>query len=504
MSEQNNKVASAIPSIKKIYLLVVLLCALGFSLNLFFSLQNNKALYDLEISALETEVRQSFNQSQDSLNKQFQMVTSHYTQMPAITEAIAAKERDTLLQLAEKDYQTLQRQQPHLYVMHYFDTENVTILRVHKPHSFGDDLTALRPMLSHVNSSKKQVSGFEVGRNGITYRVTTPVFDQQQRHIGVLEFGIKPQFFVDELSKRFAIQSTILVKSASLKNLSYATDFRQVSDFSIILGDELYQRLSLEPQRSSQIIEHAESTYLVISDIGLNSFDGKEVVKFQIVKDITEVYEKREYQMWLHIVMNFALFSLFIFILYIIFNGYHQRLIHALYQLKVSQRKQRIITDASHKDELTHAYNRRFFNEVMAELVSAGELTDHFDSIVFFDLDHFKKINDDYGHLVGDEVLKALATFVSSHFRADDLLFRWGGEEFCLLLKNTSLEFALEKAERLRKQVESRVWPENIPLTISIGVTEIRAEDTLEQLQARVDKLLYQAKQGGRNRTIAE
>ncbi|MDG6778114.1 diguanylate cyclase [Thiomicrorhabdus sp. zzn3] len=502
-AEKHNRID--IPSIGSIFALIVFLCAAGFGTNLYFSVQNKQTLYQSKLNMVKARVQATFQDSLELLNREFSFLVAHYGSMPAITQAIATRDRLKLYDLVASDYLMLKRLEPHLYVMHFFDPENITILRMHKPQSFDDDLTQLRPIVAYVNRNKKQASGFEGGKNGVTYRITTPMFDRNSKHIGALEFGIRPQYFVDALRQKFDIKSRILVKTDSLKNLSYETHFEKISDYSIIYTDDLFKQIKLGVHQDDEFVDYDDRTYLIISDVYLKTYDGRELVRFQILEDVTEFSEKHRYELQFHVMMNVALFSIFFTILYVIFNRYHRKLITAVQALKVSKKVQKEITHSSYRDELTHAYNRRYFNKIMTQLTEKGsEQAEHYNSVIFFDLDYFKKINDDYGHLVGDEILKSLSAFVRSRVRDDDLLFRWGGEEFCLLLQNTSLNEAIEKAEELRVKVAEHTWTNRIELTISIGVTEIRPDDSLVSLQNRLDALLYKAKASGRNRYISE
>lgn len=502
-SEKHNRID--IPSIGSIFALIVFLCAVGFGTNLYFSIQNKQTLYQVKLDMVKNRVQASFHDSLELLNREFSFLVAHYGSMPAITQAIDTRDRLKLYDLVAPDYLMLKRIEPHLYVMHFFDPDNITILRMHKPQSFDDDLSQLRPIVAYVNRTKKQASGFEGGKNGVTYRITTPMFDRNSKHIGTLEFGIRPQYFVDALRQKFNIKSRILVKTASMKALTYKTSFEKIGDYSIVYSDDLFKQIKLGVQQDDEFVDYDDRTYLIISDIYLNTYDGKELVRFQILEDVTDFSEKHRYELQFHVMMNVALFSLFFVILYVSFNRYHRKLIAAVQALKVSRKVQKEITHTSYRDELTHAYNRRYFNKIMTELTETDrEQTEYYNSVIFFDLDYFKKINDDYGHLVGDEILKSLSAFVSSHIRDDDLLFRWGGEEFCLLLQNTTLDEAIEKAEELRVKVTEHTWTSGIELTISIGVTEIRPDDSLVSLQNRLDTLLYKAKSSGRNRYISE
>jgi len=152
-------------------------------------------------------------------------------------------------------------------------------------------------------------------------------------------------------------------------------------------------------------------------------------------------------------------------------------------------------------DSLTHIYNRLHFAHFLdAEIDKVKRYGGTF-SIIFFDLDHFKEVNDNYGHLVGDGVLEQITTIVSSANRSADIFARYGGEEFIILTPETNLSGALIHAERLRNDIEKFNFDTIGHITSSFGATEFIAEtDTVEDLLDRADKALYIAKELGRNR----
>lgn len=156
-------------------------------------------------------------------------------------------------------------------------------------------------------------------------------------------------------------------------------------------------------------------------------------------------------------------------------------------------------------DPLTGAFNRYKFVEIFNQEVLRTQRYNSGLSLIMFDIDHFKIINDQYGHLAGDSTLKEIVAIVRQSIRATDFLIRWGGEEFVILIPEQHLSDAKALAEKLRGIVESHPFP-NIPtsVTASFGVAEYVAGDTLEVLCAHVDCALYQAKHGGRNRVCVE
>ncbi|MBI2711370.1 MAG: GGDEF domain-containing protein [Bdellovibrio sp.] len=162
---------------------------------------------------------------------------------------------------------------------------------------------------------------------------------------------------------------------------------------------------------------------------------------------------------------------------------------------------------AAHTDPLTRIYNKGYLLEALeAEFKRAKALHTEF-SVIFFDLDHFKKVNDTYGHDAGDYVLKELTNLIrTGHIRPKDIFARYGGEEFVILLGNTPAKGAQEIAERIRLAVETHAFVyegKRLPVTTSMGVSELRADiESSSTLLKAADKALYAAKTGGRNRVV--
>ncbi len=155
-------------------------------------------------------------------------------------------------------------------------------------------------------------------------------------------------------------------------------------------------------------------------------------------------------------------------------------------------------------DPLTQVYNRLKFNTILDLEVQRSKRYSRDLSIIIFDIDHFKKVNDTYGHLIGDEVLKGIALLVKNTVRTTDIFARWGGEEFIILLPETPLDGAVIVAERIRKTIEEYIFPEVGTKTCSFGVTIYHndSNETYNQFINRADTHLYSAKNSGRNRVI--
>lgn len=151
-------------------------------------------------------------------------------------------------------------------------------------------------------------------------------------------------------------------------------------------------------------------------------------------------------------------------------------------------------------DVLTRVHNRAYFDTALDAAMKTSSMTGGDLALLAFDIDHFKKVNDTYGHAAGDQVLRVFARQIQRGLKDGDLVARYGGEEFMALLSGVTQEQALKIAERLRAKVQSRPARPDMPaITVSIGVTMHTASDTAEAFKARADRALYQAKANGRN-----
>lgn len=180
----------------------------------------------------------------------------------------------------------------------------------------------------------------------------------------------------------------------------------------------------------------------------------------------------------------------------------HHRLSRTIHELEVSQEA---LAEQATTDSLTHLKNRRQFYTQAGQNLAACRRYGHDMSVLLLDIDHFKKVNDTYGHHAGDEVLVRIAQLLSAMAREGDTVARFGGEEFSILLPETKRLGAAVMGQRIRAVIESEeivVEGRRIPVTVSIGVATLAAEDveSIDQLLNIADRRLYLAKNNGRNR----
>jgi len=158
------------------------------------------------------------------------------------------------------------------------------------------------------------------------------------------------------------------------------------------------------------------------------------------------------------------------------------------------ENEKKLLKQLAYTDPLTKIYNRKMFDSLLKKEKENIKRHNDKSSLIMIDIDYFKKVNDNYGHDIGDKVLKKLTELISKNIRTNDIFARWGGEEFILLLPRTSVDLAYEKAQQLRQLIQDTQLKKLPKFTISAGVTEILATDKRRSCFKRVDEALYKAK----------
>ena len=176
--------------------------------------------------------------------------------------------------------------------------------------------------------------------------------------------------------------------------------------------------------------------------------------------------------------------------------------------IKNLEDQNKVLGEQSSKDPLTGIFNRRVFNEHMTIEFERYRRYKASFSIIFFDIDHFKDVNDKYGHDAGDRVLKGIAKSTLEILRSADVFARYGGEEFAVILFETDIKQAVAVAEKLHEMINETEFDYEglvVPITVSIGVTEVcKSDPDPETVVKRADKLMYRAKQAGRNKVVSD
>ncbi len=322
----------------------------------------------------------------------------------------------------------------------------------------------------------KPIYGFEMNRKEPIYFVILPVFGGQK-----ILGGLKISFSFDVFRQLSGGRCFLLVNKKSLNKfilkdyLPYPLDKDYLinkkelklvdSRLELVKGKKLYLK-----NGKYYILNHIK-----ISDVSNQNF--LKLVYFSESKTIK--YVINEYYKYNYLIV----ISLLLILLIIYF--------YEKFQLQV---------EYSSVDELTKALNRRGCNQKIKNKIK----TDVYASLIMFDIDFFKKINDSYGHDIGDEVLIELSKLVSNTIRLNDVFCRIGGEEFVIYLSNAKLRDAKKVAQNIRKKIANYEFKEVGNVTISLGVAEKLLADDWDSLLKRADSALYRAKKLGRNRVQSD
>lgn len=191
-------------------------------------------------------------------------------------------------------------------------------------------------------------------------------------------------------------------------------------------------------------------------------------------------------------------------------KGLEQRLEHAKEEVKSLQLQLKLAEEHATTDALTNLLNRRAFEKKLVHHMDSNQQIEGDLSLIIFDIDHFKKVNDTHGHLTGDDLLRIIAKTLKDYVKGKDIVCRFGGEEFIILLPDTPLQGATAVANNIQKHFDKMIWKQKRTgislgkVTLSAGVTTHRPGESTEALINRADVALYRSKKMGRNRVTVE
>ena len=440
-----------------------------------------------------------------------------------LTEKYRAQLLSYLLPSWERMTEAFKVRQLHFHV----SPGDTSFLRVHKPDNYGDDLSNVRHMIVDTLADQRPRQGFEIGRASPGLRSVSPVYSPSDatKFIGVLEAGTSFKTLADILSQLTGSSVSVLLDIERIQETQWS-----VSDESILESCNCYiesntsgDRALLERMTAVMFKERPTSSVTRTEVISVDGerysvtafgFQDYQGVKLSASKPVGQVLLWRsieaEYAALQRSTLQIALIVLVGFLIFevVLYKG----LQYVFSQLEREIRKQtrditelnkRLLSLANH-DGLTGLLNRRALMERFDSLYAFSLRYNHPCVVMLVDIDHFKSINDTYGHQAGDEVLREFAKVLTQGRRSVDLVGRYGGEEFIVVLSGTDLMKATEIAESIRHTVEmSKLHPNDTEsLTCSIGVADINDASSVKQAIAFADEALYHAKGEGRNSVV--
>jgi len=459
------------------------------------------------------------------MNRIAKILFDAYVNRPEVRKIMYAanhtKDKQKLAILREKLYLLLEPEYEYfkkngVRQLHFHLPKAVSFLRFHKPKKFGDSLWNIRESIKYVNKHLTQISCYEEGRIFNGFRNVFPLFYKNQ-FLGTVEISYsfltlqKELLAVDSSSYMFLVSKKVASKKL-FKTELYHYEVSQFKNFFYDKGtlqDVMELRLNkiftINKEIASKVqqrLAKGETFSIYFSD--KNIYYGQRIlISFIPVKNIDDqtvayiIHYKFDKFLDLLLHKTNMLFAILTLLMLLI------SLMVMLYLIYYKKKQEFIEAQATH-DALTKIYNRYGLNNILKQKMQEYQRYQKEFSIIFFDIDFFKKVNDTYGHDVGDYVLESLADIVSSEIRSSDAFGRWGGEEFIIILPETSLKQAMNVAEKLRKTVEKEMFGSAKKITCSFGVTTVRDTDNITTLLKRVDEYLYKAKENGRNSVVSD
>ncbi|MBN2869997.1 MAG: diguanylate cyclase [Campylobacterales bacterium] len=392
--------------------------------------------------------------------------------------------------------------------LHFHLPGSVSFLRFHRPEKFGDSLQGVRPSIDSVNRLRRPVNGFEEGRIFNGFRHVFPLFERGE-FIGTVELSYSfdavrrlaqqlTDAKYDLILDRNVIDTTVFADERSnyfpsALSPGYLNDKKVNGGHHSLFPQPLMDRLNALYRPDFERVEGDGKHHifpLILEGTGyllllnpLESFDKKRVGYILVYQKDTQIVKLKNNLISVLVFASLLIGSAAAFITYFI---YRLRKQHTL------------LVKNANTDKLTQIANRAHLIRQIDYLVKHARRGGYPLSVIFFDIDHFKQINDANGHRMGDQALIDLSTLMKNRLRESDIVGRWGGEEFVVILPHTNLIQAADLAEKLRVMIEQYPFAHG-KMSCSFGVAELRNEDTDESLINRADAMLYEAKENGRN-----
>ena len=389
---------------------------------------------------------------------------------------------------------------------HFPDTSS--FLKFERPAEHGELLGVIRDTVRTANLERRYVWGFEHGGIESAFHFVFPL-NYEGEHLGTVEVSVDLYVLLMNLTELFVKPYELIIKKTGFGAHALSEDQIQYVEWRI--NDQfVLQRRNTDRRVLEEIVQDEPKSKMVSTiskklneetDFAVSLIHNAKafLVPFMAIKNIRKetvgylVSTQEQKSFW--DVRKDAIVGLILTTSILI--------VLVLLALNVISTKSKLRLMAIY-DNLTGIYNRHMFLEVFEKELANQSRYDRDLSLIMFDIDHFKRINDTHGHGAGDRVLKHLAVLVGDNLRKSDTFARWGGEEFLILLTETDRDSARRVAESLRSRIESHRFNGIQGMTCSFGITEVReGESSTNDIIDRADKLLYRAKGKGRNRVVA-
>lgn len=420
-----------------------------------------------------------------------------------------AELRQKLFNIMDEIYSSIKKN--NFRQFHFVLKDSTSFLRMHKVDKFGDNLRDVRYTLKYISDKNEYIEGFEEGKVFNGYRFEYPLFIGDN-YIGGVEVSITFSSVVNSIDYLFDNLTLFIIKKEIVKrkvweNLIDENYFEsEISDF-YYYDKKVYNYNTNKKEHDflsdiNKKIKKDIDKYIDKDETFIINSNYNNQMYSVVFLKIDNVIDKHAGYIVIYSKNNvFANFRKNFYIEIMIILFIMIALVFILYIIYLTKKKRNKLI---YFDQLTGALNRnKFYEHSRNEIELFNRYKINF-SIIMYDIDCFKKINDSYGHMMGDLVLKEITNNVRDNIRITDSLFRFGGDEFIVLLSNTELENAYLVAENIRLRIEKAEFASGkiTGITISSGVAQYLVDEKCEELMNRVDKMLYYAKENGKNQVF--
>ncbi|MEK7995394.1 MAG: diguanylate cyclase [Planctomycetota bacterium] len=452
-----------------------------------------------------------YNESVEQHAQALETISDILDRDNTLRNALARKDRQALLDYATALFRGMKRTYgiTHLY---FTGPDRVNLLRVHDPDRYGDVIDRVTTRLAERRG--KNVHGVEMGPIGtFTLRVVSPLFDERSgRLLGFVELGMETPELVERLRKSLGAHAFVLIKKKFLDRKGWeegmhamgrAPDWDRFADYVVSSQSlaeiptalaERIARNAMENHEDEPVIQVGVNYYrplfLPIQDIA-----DRNVATVALLVDISQEINTARLALSLGAVAYLAGGGLLFVFFYRLVGWVGQRV----------EKSQQELEQLATVDQLTGLHNRRMCYSILKAEIAHAERFGGPVSFLMLDIDHFKRVNDTYGHVAGDQVLEQLGLLLKEFVRDGDSVCRYGGEEFAVILRDADMADAASMAERLRANIEQGGFDvgggQRLKFNVSIGVAAYpESASSIEKLIEAADTALYAAKDAGRNR----
>ncbi len=490
---------------------IIIISIITFILMLIVDQLNND--YQQRLLSIENDLVENYEAQYETViycyrelsHLYFDKIQTNNRILEIMNEANSATEkqrnelRNELIELSNYDYQKSVEDSFRQY--HYVLKDNTSFLRMHRKEKFGDDLSSFRYTVSYVNDNHEYIEGFEEGRIFNGYRFEYPLFYNNE-YVGCVEISLSYSAISKLMEDLYDTNCSFIINKSVVESkvledeiainyspVSFSNDYYIDNDTKDSIDYNLQEILINQSDVTSLLLENKTfHTHSVLDDIdycngfiSIKNVEGLDVGYLIFSNNCTHIFSLENTY-----ILQLVLLSLLWLVCLILV------ILVSLNRIQIER--------VTNQDKLTNAYNRNLlYQSINQEIIKYKKQGTIF-SIILFDIDDFKLINDTYGHIKGDLILKNISEIVVKELSIDGYLFRYGGDEFLIVLPNIDKEIASKIANEIKNTVNNYKFDKiDKTVTLSMGVMNYKGENDVESLILQADRLLYHAKKLGKN-----